>query len=109
MSAAPILKPISESISESTSVDSFIFYQKLGADDSLLDYAKMTILFALQPEYVRLFEKCKIIKAKFKEKYPDSDWKVIIYHRDKGSCCCSYKSVFISVEYDKYNFVIFND
>ena len=44
MSAAPILKPISESISGSTSVDSFIFYQKLGADDSLLDYAKMTIL-----------------------------------------------------------------
>ena len=37
MSAAPILKPMSESISDSTSADSFIFYQKLGADDSLLD------------------------------------------------------------------------
>ena len=69
----------------------------------------MVILFALQSQYKRLFEKCKIIKEKFKERYSDSDWKVIIYNIDCGSCCCSYKSVFISVEYDKYNFIIFND
>ena len=89
--------------------DSFIFHQKIGANNSLLDYTKMVILLALQPQQKRLYEKCKIMREKFNERYSDSNWEVIIYYINCGSCCCDYKSVFISVEYDKYNFVIFNN
>ena len=101
MSAAPSL--------EKKIQDPFIFYQKLGVDNAMIDYTKMTILFSLQPQFENLFEKCKIIKAKFEEKYRDSVWKVIIYLKNSGSCAVDYKNVFISVEYDNYNFVIFNN
>ena len=100
MSAAPSLN--------NNSKDLFSFYQKLGADNSMLDYAKMVILFSHQPQYENLFDKCKIIKEKFREKYTDSDWHVIIYLAYNGSCASSYKSVFISVEYDKYIYIIYN-
>ena len=70
----------------------FIFLKCLGADESMKDYAKMAILFALQEHPNDYPEMCRIIAHKFDEKY-GGYWSCSIA-KEGGSCfrCYDYFS-----------------
>ena len=42
--------------------DPFTFIHRIGADSSMLDYAKMSILFAFQPKYKTFYKSCEFIQ-----------------------------------------------
>ena len=47
----------------------FIFLKIDGADEAMKDYAKMTILLAIQEHPDDHLQKCQLICSKFKERY----------------------------------------
>ena len=97
--------------------DPFFFTQSIGADVSMKDYAKMCILLSLQPPYKTKYDICKLISTKFKERYPNFSWNVIIYPRSlfvalrsykvDGDFYITYNSYYLDIDYSGHRFVIF--
>ena len=97
--------------------DPFFFNEFKGGDESMKDYAKMCILLSLQPPYKTTYDMCKMISTKFKDRYPNIDWSVIIYPRTlktgssvfnlDGDFYIYYKDYFIDIDYLNDRFVIF--
>lgn len=69
--------------------EQFEFFAKIGADDSMIDYAKMSILFAFQKEFKTAYKKCEIIRKKFEEKYGGS-WVVGIFQNNLSDVSACY-------------------
>ena len=84
----------------------FEFFSKIGADESMIDYAKMTILFSFQREFDTVFKKCEIIRKKFEEKYGGS-WIVGIFQNNLSDISACYDKyclcVFIKILHSKYS------
>ena len=84
----------------------FEFFSKIGADESMIDYAKMTILFSFQREFDTVFKKCEIIRKKFEEKYGGS-WIVGIFQNNLSDISACYDKYCLCVLYKNLTFKIF--
>ena len=81
--------------------NTFIIETSNGFDDSMVDYAKMSILFGFFEKPNDFDKICDIIVNKFDERYP-GDWGACI--RKEGaaaSCRFHYKSILI-ITYQDY-------
>ena len=68
----------------------------------------MCILLSFQPEYKTYYDKCKLIKEKFVEKYA-GDWRVIIFNQDCGDSFGNYKDIYLYINYNGLSFIILNN
>ena len=84
----------------------FDFFARSGADESMIDYAKMAILFAFQKEYDTIFKKCEIIRFKFEEKY-GGKWVVGMFQNNYSDVSSYYDQFCLCVQYNNYTFKIF--
>ena len=84
----------------------FEFFSKIGANESMIDYAKMTILFAFQKEFNTIFKKCEIIRKKFEEKY-GGHWVVGMFQNNLNDLSSRYDKYCICVIYNNYTIKIF--
>ena len=109
---APAPVPFQTSANISTSAnqnaEQFDFGHAIGADESVKDTAKMSILLSFQPEYGTFYEKSKIIQKKFEEKY-GGEWRVITFKKNCGGSFGHYKSIYLYIHYKDYTFIIFNN
>ena len=98
--------------------DPFFFSEVQGGKESMKDYAKMCILLSLQPPYKTKYDMCKLISTKFKERYPNFSWNVIIYPRSlfvalrsynvDGGFYITYNTYYLDIDYSGQRFVIFD-
>jgi hypothetical protein len=84
----------------------FEFFSKIGADESMIDYTKMVILFAFQKEFDTVYKKCEIIRKKFEEKY-GGHWIVGMFQNSLNDVSSCYDKYCICVIYNDYTFKIF--
>ena len=82
----------------------FIFLKSDGADESMKDYAKMAILFALQEHPNDYPEMCRIIAFKFDEKY-GGYWSCSFF-KEGGGSCFRYYDYFLKILYGNYTIYI---
>ena len=85
----------------------FEFLSTIGADNSMLDYAKMVILFSFQKEFDTVYKKCEIIRSKFEEKYGGS-WVVGMFQNNLSDISACYDKICLCILYNNYNIKIFN-
>ena len=87
----------------SKSIDSnfsqFVYEKCIIEDESMKDFAEMTILLALQKYPDDDVEKCLLIKEKFEEKY-GGRWGASFIKN--GDSVCHYYGAFIKVKYAGY-------
>ena len=88
-----------------TSNDSFSFVHSIGSDSSMMDYAKMCILLALQNKSSSFYEKATLIKEKFIERY-GGEWRVITFDRERGGSSGNYVGVYLYINYENFTFII---
>ncbi len=86
----------------------FKYYEVDGFDESMKEFAKMTILLAFN-EYPNDgdpndFKRANLVRNKFEEKFGKS-W-TCTFIKD-GDFCTSYSTYFIEIEYKGYNISIF--
>ena len=98
MSAPPV-----DSILNST----FKYYEVIGFDESMKDFAKMTILLAFN-EYPNDgdpndFKRANLVKTKFEDKF-GKVWTCAFIKN--GDFCTTYVKYFIEIEYKDYNISI---
>ena len=84
----------------------FDFFTKIGADQSMIDYAKMSILFASQKEYDTIYKKCEIIRKKFEEKYGGS-WAVGMFQNNLSDISACFDQYCLCTVYNNYTIKIF--
>ena len=87
----------------SSSSPEFIFTTEEGADESMKDYAKKTILLAMEEYPDDHIEKAGLIKNKFKEKY-GGNWLCSFVR--EGGVAFVYFDYFLSIEYEDYKITI---
>ena len=83
----------------------FIFLRCDGADEAMKDYAKMTILLAIQEYPDDHLEKCKLIFSKFEERY-GGEWNCSFMK--EGSGWYHHGGLFMGIKYGDYKIIIFN-
>ena len=91
---------------ENQNLANFEFISNLGGDDSMADYAKMSILFAYQGEFNTTFKKCDAIRKKFEEKYGGC-WVVGMFQNSLSDVSASYQQFCLVIKYNNYYFKIF--
>ena len=80
----------------------FIFIREVGSiDESMKDYAKMAILFAINKYPEDDYQKCLLVIEKFKEKYKGF-WNCS-FIKD-GDSATYYNDYFMKIKY--FNFII---
>ena len=84
----------------------FEFFTAKGADQTMIDYAKMAILFSFQREFDTTYKKCEIIRSKFQEKYGGS-WVVGIFQNSLSDISACYDQYCLCVLYNNFTFKIF--
>ncbi len=95
-------------IATNSSFDSppeFIFAKCVGADKSMKDYTKMTILLAMKEYPNDYSKKVGLILEKFEEKY-GGHWSCAFMKIDGGSCGLYYYDYFINLKYGDYKICI---
>ena len=87
------------------SKSNFNFIKVEGTDDSMLEYAKMTILLAIEefPNSENDWEKANIVAQKFEEKYGGC-WCVSFIKN--GDVRFIYDDIYIKLSYKDYNIKI---
>ena len=96
---------VTNSISKSSL--EFKFELSVGADESMIDYAKMAILFALQKYPDDNAQQCKIIQEKFENQY-EGDWNCCKFKVGLGGITFHYNNYAMSILYGDFKFVIYN-
>ena len=81
----------------------FIFQDRVGADESMKDYAKMAILLAMQENPNDYPEMSKIIALKFNEKY-GGNWFCSFVK--EGGTYFHYYDYFLRIKYGDYKIAI---
>ena len=84
----------------------FEFFSNLGADDTMVDFAKMSILLSFEKQYDTAFKKCEIIRKKFEEKYGGS-WVVGIFQNCLSDISACYEKYCLCAKYKDFYFKIF--
>ena len=87
------------SISTIKNTSQFIYERCEVENDEMKEYADMAILYAIQKYPDNDYEKCKIVKNKFEEKY-GGDWAVSFIK--SGDMINAYNNYFIKVKYGEY-------
>ena len=82
---------------------SFIIGYNDGADQKMIDLAKMAILLAFEEYPNDDLEKCKLISSKFEEKYHHT-WGVSMI--EKGDSLFYYDKYYIKIKYKEYTIKI---
>ena len=81
------------------------FKHKIGADDSMVEFVKMTILLAFHEYPINNedndYERAHLVKEKFNEKYGNY-WSAAFIIRGKGNIDSSYNTYYIKVHYNGY-------
>ena len=95
---------VTNSISKSSL--EFKFEASFGADESMKDFAKMTILLALQDYPDNNIEQCLLIRKKFENLYGGS-WICCKYKIGLGAITCSYYNNYdICILYGDFKYII---
>ena len=81
----------------------FEFVHSITEDPNIIDYAKMSILFAFSEYPYDDYEKCRLIVEKFEEKYGPT-WSCSLI--EKGSQFCQYFTYFLEINYENYKIFI---
>ena len=95
---------VTNSISKSSL--EFKFDSVIGADESMKDYAKMTILFALKQYPDNNREQCGIVQTKFEERYGGS-WGCVKFKVGLGGMKVHYDNYAIILTYGDFKYIIF--
>ena len=85
----------------------FKIERSIGADESMKDFAKMTILFALQKYPDDNPEQCVLIQIKFEEQY-GGYWFCSKFKVGLGGIAFHRGNYFISIIYGDFKYSIFN-
>ena len=83
----------------------FIFLKCFGADESMKDYAKMTILLAFQENSDDYDEIVGLIVDKFEERY-GGHWSCSLMKKGEGASCFGTVGYFIKLKYGDYKISI---
>ena len=89
----------------STTSSQFTFLKCDGADEAMKDYAKMTILLAIQEHPDDHLKKCQLICSKFNERYGGL-WNCSFMK--EGSGWYHNGGYFMGILYQNYKVIIFN-
>ena len=86
------------------------FEYNIGADNSMIDFAKMAILLAFHEYPINddenEYKRAELVMKKFNEKYGNY-WSVTFIIR--GNLCCHYDSYFIKIKYNCYKISIWKN
>ena len=86
------------------------FEYNTGADNSMIDFAKMAILLAFHEYPINddenEYKRAELVMKKFNEKYGNY-WSVTFIIR--GNFCCHYDNYFIRVKYYGYKISIWKN
>ena len=83
----------------------FIFEIEIGADKKMKEYAKMTILFAINESPEDDHKKCLLISEKFEEKY-SGHWNCSVIK--DGDAAFYYDDYYMKIKYGNYTIKIAN-
>ena len=85
----------------------FKFESSTGADESMKDYTKMAILFALQKYPDDNLRQCQLIQEKFEDQYGGS-WNCCKFKVGLGAISSYFNNYDICIIYGDYKYIIFN-
>ena len=95
---------VTNSISKSSL--EFKFEHSVGADESMKDYAKMAILFALQKYPDDNVEQSDLIREKFENQY-EGDWNCCKFKVGLGGISFHFNNYAMSITYGDFKFIIY--
>ena len=87
----------------SNTYNSFEIKDQRGANDSMIDFAKMTILYSLNKYPNSDFDKAEFIKNQFKEKY-GKIWSCCLLKN--GGVSFDYFDYWITIKFNNYHIYI---
>ena len=95
------MKSTLTSMQESQKSSNFIFEKEVGVDESMKEFAKMTILLAFDtyPNPENDWDKCLLVSGKFEEKYGFRWCSSFIR---QGDCCMWYNDYYMKMIYKDY-------
>ena len=89
--------------SSNSNYNQFIYEKCVNADNSMKEFAEMSILYALQKYPDNDYQKCEFVSIKFEEKY-GGNWGASFLKN--GDSCYVYRKYYIKVKYGDYTIKI---
>ena len=89
--------------SSNSNSNQFIYEKCVNVDNSMKEFAEMSILYALQKYPDNDYQKCEFVSIKFEEKY-GGNWGASFLKN--GDSCYVYRNYYIKVKYGDYTIKI---